>query len=391
MYKWIIVGGGIQGTTMANFLLNQKNVTSDELAIIDPYAEPLANWNRCTNTISMPFLRSPAVHHLDKDPFSLQKFVKGNGYNEAASFLGRLKRPSLLLFQDHCEHLIKNLSLKKSWVQGFVQTIDQVQNGWQVQLQSGQMLQGQNLILAIGISEQLSWPEWAKTLKKDAVSSVHHIFDPNLPDFEEMQAPFTIVGGGITAVHLALKLNKAFPKQVHLLKRHPFRIHDFDSDPAWLGPKNQIAFQKTASYKMRREKIVHARHKGSIPRDLYIKLHRQMRQNNMLVSDGQIHHVKMAQDLVNLYSENGHLIQQTGTVLLATGFTPTLPGQEWLTPIIKKHQLKCADCGYPIISETLQWGPNLYVMGALAELEIGPIARNISGARQAAERIVSSL
>lgn len=29
--------------------------------------------------------------------------------------------------------------------------------------------------------------------------------------------------------------------------------------------------------------------------------------------------------------------------------------------------------------------------GALAELEIGPIARNISGARQAAARIVSSL
>ena len=116
-----------------------------------------------------------------------------------------------------------------------------------------------------------------------------------------------------------------------------------------------------------------------------------MRQNNLLVSDSQVHQVRMAKESVKLYSENGCLIHQTGTVLLATGFTPTLPGQEWLTPIIKKHQLKCADCGYPIISETLQWGPNLYVMGALAELEIGPITRNISGARQAAERIVNSL
>jgi hypothetical protein len=39
----------------------------------------------------------------------------------------------------------------------------------------------------------------------------------------------------------------------------------------------------------------------------------------------------------------------------------------------------------------LQWGPGLYVTGALAELEMGPISRNISGARQAAERIVNSL
>lgn len=188
----------------------------------------------------MPFLRSPAVHHLDVNPFSLQAFVKDNGHNEGSSFLGRLKRPSLLLFQNHCDHLIKDLSLKRSWVQGSVETINQAQDGWEVQLQSGQMLQGQNLVLAIGISEQLSWLECAKKLKKDAVSSVFHIFEPDLPDFDEMQAPFTIVGGGITAVYLTLKLNKLFPKQVCLLKRHPFRIHIFDSDPAWLGPKNQI-------------------------------------------------------------------------------------------------------------------------------------------------------
>lgn len=32
--------------TMANFLLKQNKVTSDELAIIDPHNEPLANWTR---------------------------------------------------------------------------------------------------------------------------------------------------------------------------------------------------------------------------------------------------------------------------------------------------------------------------------------------------------
>ena len=58
---------------------------------------------------------------------------------------------------------------------------------------------------------------------------------------------------------------------------------------------------------------------------------------------------------------------------------------------IETLELPCAECGYPIVSKTLQWGPDLYVTGALAELEMGPIARNISGARQAAERIVKHL
>jgi hypothetical protein len=35
----------------------------------------------------------------------------------------------------------------------------------------------------------------------------------------------------------------------------------------------------------------------------------------------------------------------------------------------------------------LQWGPGLFVMGPLAELELGPTARNITGARAGAARI----
>ena len=36
-----------------------------------------------------------------------------------------------------------------------------------------------------------------------------------------MKLPITIIGGGITSIHLALKLSELFPNQVTLLKRHP--------------------------------------------------------------------------------------------------------------------------------------------------------------------------
>ena len=53
----------------------------------------------------------------------------------------------------------------------------------------------------------------------------------------------------------------------------------------------------------------------------------------------------------------------------------------------RQHGLELCSCGYPAPDKYLKWG-DVYVAGALAELELGPSARNIAGARLAAERIV---
>lgn len=391
MFKWIIVGGGIQGITMASYLIRKQKAKVEELLIIDRHTEPLANWHRCTTTISMPFLRSPGVHHLDVNPFGLGAFAKDNEFDDSASFLGRFKRPSLLLFEEHCTCMIQELALKKCWKKGSVESISRKNTGWQVNMSNSETVQSEQLILAIGNNEQLHLPEWAAILQEGTHAPIYHIFDMSLPKLEKLKPPFTVIGGGITAVHLTLKLNKLFPNQVTLLKRHSFRIHDFDSDPGWLGPKKQMAFHKTHSYQKRRQQIKAARYKGSIPRDLYIKLLHQVRKNPNLTTDGEVHFGRFEKGAINLYDKSNRLLQQSGTVLLATGFQTTLPGKEWLALAIKENHLQCANCGYPIVSKNLQWAHNLYVMGALAELEIGPIARNISGARQAADRITQQV
>lgn len=391
MYTWIIIGGGIQGMTLATFLRKQKKVSPEDIAIIDPHREPLADWKRCTEAISMPFLRSPFVHHLDVDPFSLNQHAKQSPFSEDASFFGRYKRPSLLLFHEHCTHLANEQELLRCWIQGRVKAINQDKEAWRVRLENGSAVSGKNIVLAIGAGEQLHWPDWARELQKESPGAVHHIFDPNLPDFNSLKAPFTVIGGGITAVHLTLKLHHLFPGQVNLLKRHPFRIHAFDSDPGWLGPKYQQSFRNTRSYRRRRELIVGARRKGSIPPDLNAKLRKHHRQFPQLVLDGHVQEAVSDTAGIALYDSQGHLIHETGTVLLATGFQPQLPGKEWLSPVIEDLHLPCAECGYPVVTRTLQWGPGLFVMGPLAELEIGPIARNISGAREAATRIIQAL
>jgi hypothetical protein len=391
MYKWIIVGGGIQGMTMATFLLKRHKVDINQLAIIDPYEEPLSRWKHNTNIISMPYLRSPSVHHIDIEPFSLQSYVKTNTYDWNTAFYGQYKRPSLQAFNEHCDHLMNDLFIKQAWIQGRVDHTEQTPDGWRVQLRDGRLVIGQNLLLAIGISEQPIWPKWAEDLNWENESYIYHVFDPNLPSFDYFKRPITIIGGGITAAHLALKLSSIFPNEVTILKRHPFRIHDFDSNPAWLGPKNQLSFRKEKSYSSRRDKIRNARNKGSIPQDLYVKLLSCIRKGKLHIVDGEVENGTVSNNQVLLFDQGNQFIHKAGTILLATGFQPGLPGKEWLEPMIQKYKLPCAECGYPIVSNSLRWGPNLYVTGALAELEMGPIARNISGARQAADRIVSSL
>lgn len=58
--------------------------------------------------------------------------------------------------------------------------------------------------------------------------------------------------------------------------------------------------------------------------------------------------------------------------------------------LVATASLPCASCGYPIVDSALRWHPWVYVTGRLAELELGPTARNIAGARRAGDRLVDA-
>jgi hypothetical protein len=78
-------------------------------------------------------------------------------------------------------------------------------------------------------------------------------------------------------------------------------------------------------------------------------------------------------------------------VVLATGFRPERPGGRLVDRLIRDFDLPCNPCGYPIVGEDLLWGENIYVTGPLAELQVGPCARNIVGARNAGRMLLAGL
>ncbi len=370
---------------MAARLLYHKKVTGDELLIIDPHQEPIETWKSFTNKIGMHYLRSPSVHHLNPDPYSLKKYAKSNDYAQA--FKGYYQRPRLDMFNQHCMELFNHIGLQSSWKQDTVEGLNYESGCWSVTTASHQSFDTEKVVLAMGINHQPHYPTWAADMKEEYPDKIMHVFE----DGEDINIDnsIAVVGGGMTAAHLANTLSQRRHGSVTLIKRHPFRQKDFDSDPGWLGPKYLNKYNQITCYKERRAMIQEARHRGTITKGLYVSLKRQEKNKKLTIVTDEIKKVYPSKQGLEIKMKNSSRVH-TDALLLATGAESGLPGREWLTTVIQEYNLPCAPCGFPVVDSRLQWKKGLFVAGALAELELGPVARNIAGARKAAARIVES-
>ena len=148
--------------------------------------------------------------------------------------------------------IVKEVNLYQCWHQGWVNSIEKEQGFWKVMTKNGDEVRTQNIVLSISINNQLNIPDWSKELRAVSSNQVFHIFEENPVPLSSLQPPIAVIGGGITAAHVTIKLSSMYPGKVLLIKRHPFRIEDFDSDPGWLGPKNLTSYHKIKSYEERR-------------------------------------------------------------------------------------------------------------------------------------------
>ncbi|WP_404407246.1 SidA/IucD/PvdA family monooxygenase [Jeotgalibacillus malaysiensis] len=383
MFEWLIAGGGIHGCTIAAHLIKQNIIKPDQLKIIDPNPEPLADWKERTAFIDMPYLRSPGVHHLDIKPFSLKQYGKQAGTE--TDFYGPYSRPSLHLFNEHCDRVIEETALCKSWHTGLMSIVVRESDHWMVQTKKGDRFYTKNLVIATGINRRLFLPEWGHKAKKLAPSRVSHVFDNRKAAPE---GPIAVVGGGISAAHLTIKLSKQSPGQVTQITRHGYRVHDFDSDPGWLGPKYMDGFSKMNAEEKRRT-IQQTRHKGSIPAELNQKLHHFRKKDAYRLLIDEIVDIEYKNNQFILITQSGKQLK-VRTIYFATGFAPDVMSADFLANLIKKENLQCAHCGFPLVNHQLEWCDHLFVSGPLAELELGPSSRNVIGAMKAADRITAA-
>lgn len=381
---WLIIGGGIHGVHIAARLLAEANVTPDRLRIVDPGDRLLSRWRNCTEATGMTHLRSPSVHHLGLEHGALQRFAGKPKDRKGGLFAAPFERPSLALFNAHCEEVEKAFGLADLHIRNRAETCSVDCDGVKVQLADGREIETRNLVLAIGASEQPEWPEWAPQNHP----RVHHVFDPGFDGWPASEETVMVVGGGISAGQVAIRL-LAEGHHVHLVSRHALRQHQFDSDPEWLGLKYTTSFRPDRDPDERRAVITKARNKGSVSPDIGRSLRRAIKRKQLEWHEGMISRISERGDGLEV-SLGTDAVVPADRVLLATGFASRRPGGAMVDELIESASLPCAGCGYPIVDSALRWHPRVYVSGPLAELELGPVSRNIAGARWAADRIVNS-
>ena len=378
MLEWVIIGGGVHGTALSLALTRRNGVPLDRMRVVDPHPQPLHYWTHFTANVGMAYLRSPGVHHLHYDPWYVRTFRETRRGKPLAASIPRYERPSLAFFQAFTDLLLSRYNLQAMRAQAWAHGLKRLHGGWQVETSHG-ALTTRRVLLAIGNSENPTYPAWADTTS----AAYHHIFDSQfdrqaLADWSHV----VVVGGGISAGQTALALATQQPGTVTLLSRHAARIHDFDSDPCWVSALCLDDFHRVDDPHQRRAIIQQTRHRGSMPYDIQAQLQAAQEAGALRWLHAEV--VRAEAD--TLYTNDGRTLQ-ADHIVLCTGFDRARPGGAWLAAVIQAEGLPLAPDGYPLVDERLCWADGLYASGPLAELEIGPVSRNIIGARLAAERI----
>ena len=229
---------------------------------------------------------------------------------------------------------------------------------------------------------------------------------------------------------------------VHLISCHPIKEQQFDTHQDWMmdqaaskrsedgggagTPDRQKIFKACPCWKERRRTIAQERVPGTITpaiyrgedglcyaiengdvewhhaevlkkryveKDMVMGMDEELDDNNDDDDGGGGTRTSSPRKRMELSLSCGNTIE-VDEVLLATGFGKKLPGGKLIKDMVEISGLEVSNfCGFPIVDENLSWGSSkrIYVAGALAELELGPSARNIAGARLASERILQAL
>lgn len=407
-YDWVVIGNGPHGNIFATTML-EKGLPRNKLVVVDPL-EPLDLWTKSNTNAGWSHNGQEVQRETDLSRQTEQ-------YAKLQTIPLPITNLNLTLFLERLRTKFEGL-FKPAHVKAQATTITKQQDTYKVHVREGSPIETRNVVLALGNYTEPIWPKWAKDLKKThPETDIQHVFDRNfnLDEFKKNKRDIVIVGGGPVALNLALTLSKSMPGHITLLVRNPIRGTGISLiNPCFLpegveqnhGYKD---FKQLESAEKRRAFIQKHRPAGVIGNsiDYIAAINAAIKQKTLKIVSGEAESAstEAGKIKISLYpsvstqqkraSEQHNTVQKelgASSVVLATGLKNDRPGGQFINNVIRDLALEVHPDGFPNIDEQLRWQKQkgLFVMGRLADHELGPYAWNIAGGVLGTNRIMGS-
>jgi cation diffusion facilitator CzcD-associated flavoprotein CzcO len=382
-----VIGAGPQALTLVAYLLQKRPNFLSRLRVFDPSGVWLRQWQHQFASYEIPHLRSPSVHHPCPDVGALRRF----GEARSQAFHAPYDLPGTELFQDFCSHTVAQLGLQNSVVAASVTGLKVLgKRLFQLTLSHGETIQAKRVVLATGGGKP-ALPDCFAMINADyPADRLQHSSQIDLRRVDCRGERILIVGGGLTSGHLAIG---AVQRQAQVTLMHRRQLHGklFDADPGWLGPKYLNGFHAESCWQKRAQTVLTARDGGSLTPSVLAQLRQHRTSGNVEFQEHcQVEQVEWRDDQWQVSCSHG-THSQYDRIWLATGSQLNVMLHPLLGMVQAAHPTEIVR-GLPVLDRHLRWpGLELFVMGGLAGLQVGPTARNLSGARMASDRIVPAL
>jgi len=384
-YDWVIVGGGVHGTHVAQRLLD-AGVDRNRLAIVESTGELLGNFRERLRVARVGSLRSPYVHHVGTEPFSLENYAKSKRReDELLPTRRNPRRPTVDLFLDHTDHIIGLRRLGELVVEQEVTSVKYGDSAPLAVRTKTDELTSWRVLLAVGNAGAPEPPGWA-----EETGRVRHVWEGG--EVENAKNTY-VVGGGTTACSVAVSLARE-TGDATLVSRHGLRKAVVESDPRWLNWKHiekELHHLPVAS-EARHERVREARNDGTVPYHLAEEVEEETEVGHLNRRVGEVTVAFEGDDGVFLRLNDGGT-EEAARVVLATGFGDVYR-QPFVRSVAEDLDLATGHRGMPVLNdETLGWRredgkpSGVHATGALAEGVLGAFARNIATARRAGDRL----
>jgi cation diffusion facilitator CzcD-associated flavoprotein CzcO len=385
-----IIGAGVQALTLTTHLLQKSPKHYHKFLVFDPSQTWLSQWQQQFTAQQIPYLRSPAVHHPDPNPYELRRFAE----HRHQELFPPYDRPGTKLFKDFSNEVIRRWKLENKIYRAKVSQILPIKHSsrsrFQLILDTGETIIARRVVLATG-SGKVQLTEWLERITADyPLDKLCHSQQVKLPSLNLTGERILIIGGGLTSGHLGMgAINQG--ATVTLMTRKPLQEKIFDADPGWLGPKYLKDFHADTDWYSRWQMIQQARNGGSMTPEMILQLRKAANEGKIKIDEScQVSSAQWHDNHWQVSCVDGGK-HKFNRIWLATGTRFDAIAHPLLKDALEAYPTEIVN-GLPVLDEYLRLPKsNFFIMGGLAALQIGPVARNIGGGKMACQSIVPAL